>query len=372
LSSLCPAAVGLEDVASGLLATVFSRQRRGLLVWFRPETLHTVKWAGNPNDKPEIVGPHGMRLTPRTSFEIFVKSVRDRSLPWSDIEVDAALRLRMLVLELVITRSERLADLNADLTRSNEELDAFAYVASHDLKEPLRGIHRYAHQLLEGAQARADNPGAENAESLRRVESLMRLTLRMDSLLDSLLHFSRVGRMELDFEAANLNVVVADAIEMTGALRAQNGSGCSIDIPRRLPVVQCDAVRVCEIYSNLLTNAMKYRREAEAQIELGYIGAFEAAERPNAPAASAGKDIFYVRDQGIGIEKRHFEQVFRLFKRMHGQGEYGGGVGAGLTIVQKLVHRHGGRVWIDSALGVGSTFYFTLPGTPSGTRPGPA
>jgi signal transduction histidine kinase len=122
-------------------------------------------------------------------------------------------------------------------------------------------------------------------------------------------------------------------------------------------------VRVCEIYSNLLTNALKYKRHAEAQIELGYIGAFEAAERPNAPAASAGQDIFYVRDQGIGIETRHYEQVFRLFKRMHGQGEYGGGVGAGLTIVQKLVHRHGGRVWIDSVLGVGTTVYFTLPGT---------
>jgi light-regulated signal transduction histidine kinase (bacteriophytochrome) len=99
---------------------------------------------------------------------------------------------------------------------------------------------------------------------------------------------------------------------------------------------------------------------------VGFIGADEAAARPNAPTASAGQDIFYVRDQGIGIDQRHYEQVFRLFKRMHGSDEYGGGVGVGLTIVQKLVHRHGGRVWIDSALGVGTTFYFTLPGTHQG------
>jgi light-regulated signal transduction histidine kinase (bacteriophytochrome) len=356
LASLCPAAVGLEDVASGLLATVFSRQRRGLLVWFRPQTMHTVKWAGNPNDKPQIAGPQGMRLSPRVSFETFIESVRGHSLPWSDIEVDAALRLRLLVLELVITRTERLADLNADLTRSNEELDAFAYVASHDLKEPLRGIHRYAHQMLESAEAHSDNEG----ERRLRVESLMRLTLRMDTLLDSLLHFSRVGRMELDMEAADLNAVVADAIEMTGARRSD--SHCRIDVPRPLPVVQCDSVRVCEIYSNLLANALKYKRNAEAHIELGYIGAAEATARPNAPTAAAGHDIFYVRDEGIGIDKRHYEQVFRLFKRMHGRDEYGGGVGAGLTIVQKLVHRHGGRVWIDSTLGVGTTFYFTLPG----------
>jgi light-regulated signal transduction histidine kinase (bacteriophytochrome) len=301
-----------------------------------------------------------MRLSPRVSFETFIESVRGRSLPWSDIEVDAALRLRLLVLELVITRGERLADLNADLTRSNEELDAFAYVASHDLKEPLRGIHRYAHQLLESAEASS----GERSESRQRVDSLMQLTLRMDSLLDSLLHFSRVGRMDLAYGAADLNAVVADAIEMTGARRSD--SHCSIEIPRPLPIVRCDSVRVCEIYSNLLANALKYKRQTVAHIEVGYIGAQEAAERPNAPATTDGQDIFYVRDQGIGIERRHFEQVFRLFKRMHGRDDYGGGVGAGLTIVQKLVQRHGGRVWLDSTLGVGTTFYFTLPGAPVG------
>ncbi|MDP4078203.1 ATP-binding protein [Acidovorax sp. A1169] len=360
LASVCPAAIGLENLASGLLAIAFSRQRGGLLVWFRPQTMQTVTWAGNPNDKPLTAGPHGLRLSPRLSFETFSESVRGRSLPWSGVEVDAALRLRVLVLELLITRNERLADLNADLTRSNEELDAFAYVASHDLKEPLRGIHRYAYQLLESAQANSGDPEVNR----QRVASLMRLTVRMDSLLDSLLHFSQVGRMELEFQAADLNAVVADAIEMTGARRTD--SHCSIDIPRSMPTVQCDSVRVCEIYSNLLANALKYRREAQAHIELGYIGADEATERLNAPAVSAGQCIFYVRDQGIGIEQRHHEQVFRLFKRMHGRDDYGGGVGAGLTIVQKLVQRHGGRVWIDSALGLGTTFYFTLPGTKAG------
>jgi two-component system, chemotaxis family, sensor kinase Cph1 len=360
LATVYPAAVGLEDVASGLLATLFSRQRRGLLLWFRPQTMHTVRWAGHPDDKPQVPEPHGMRLSPRASFETFLESVRGRSLPWLNVEVDAALRLRLLVLELVIERGERLADLNADLTRSNEELDAFAYVASHDLKEPLRGIHRYAHQLLASAQAQ----GAESGDSRHRIESLMRLTIRMDSLLDSLLHFSRVGRMELEFEAVDLNAVVADAIEMTGALRTTRGgdSACSIEIPRLLPRVQCDPVRVGEIYSNLLSNALKYKRQPQAQIELGFIKADEATARPNAPTSTAGQDIFYVRDQGIGIDSRHYDQVFRLFKRMHGRDDYGGGVGAGLTIVQKLVQRHGGRVWLDSVLGVGTTFYFTLPG----------
>ena len=356
LARVCPAAVGLEDCASGVLAVALSRQRQGLIIWFRPQTLQTVQWAGNPHDAPPVPGRQGPRLSPRASFELFVESVRGRSLPWQDIEIDAALRLRLLVLELVITRAERLADLNADLTRSNEELDAFAYVASHDLKEPLRGIHRYAHQLLESAES----IGGDNR---RRVENLMRLTVRMDSLLDSLLHFSRVGRMELELEDTDLNAVLEEAVEMIGARRAE--SRCSITIPRRLPQVQCDPVRVREIYSNLLSNALKYRRRADARIVVGYLAPDEPAARPNAPAESAGQTVFYVKDEGIGIDRRHYEQVFRMFKRMHGRDDYGGGVGAGLTIVQKLVQRHGGRVWLDSALGAGSTFYFTLPGVPA-------
>lgn len=350
---VCPAAVGLEDIASGVLAAALSRQRRGLLVWFRPQTAQTVNWAGNPRDEPLAAGPLGRRLSPRTSFELFVESVRGRSLPWSDIEVDAALRLRLLVLELVITRAERLADLNADLARSNEELDAFAYVASHDLKEPLRGIHRYAHQLLASAEA-------VDSDSRLRVQNLMRLTVRMDSLLDSLLHFSRVGRMELELEDADLNSVVEEALEMIGARRPD--SHCSIEIPRPLPHARCDPVRVREIYSNLLANSIKYTQKADARIEVGYLAADEPGPRPHAPAEAAGQVIFHVKDDGIGIERRHYEQVFRMFKRMHGRDDYGGGVGAGLTIVQKLVQRHGGRVWLDSSMGVGTTFYFTLPG----------
>jgi light-regulated signal transduction histidine kinase (bacteriophytochrome) len=255
-------------------------------------------------------------------------------------------------MELVISRAERLAELNADLTRSNEELDAFAYVASHDLKEPLRGIHRYAHQLLESAQVL-------DAENRLRVEGLMRLTVRMDSLLDSLLHFSRVGRTNLEFEVVDLNEVVEEALEMIGARRAQ--TPCAIEIPRPLPETRCDPVRVREIYSNLVSNALKYTRKACPRIEVGYYAANELKLRPTAPVEANGHSIYYVRDDGIGIERRHFEQIFRMFKRLHGRDEFGGGVGAGLTVVSKVVQRHGGCIWLDSTVDVGTTFYFTLP-----------
>ena len=126
----------------------------------------------------------------------------------------------------------------------------------------------------------------------------------------------------------------------------------------------CDPLRVGEIYSNLLANSMKYKQHTLATIEVGYIAPGEPTARPNVPVEALGQTIFYVKDDGIGIEPRHYEQIFRLFKRMHSQDAYGGGVGVGLTIVQKLVLRHGGRVWLDGCLGAGTTFYFTLPGLP--------
>ncbi|WP_426117015.1 ATP-binding protein [Massilia sp. PWRC2] len=349
-----PAGHAFANVASGVIAVRVSRLRRDLILWFRPETPQTVHWAGDPADKPMVSGPNGMRLTPRRSFELFIESVQGRALPWSALEVDSALRLRQLVMELVIAQTVQLSDNNVDLTASNIELDAFAYVASHDLKEPLRGINRYAHQLLENAQTLS--PGDRT-----RLDSLMRLTLRMDSLLNSLLHFSRVGRTNLEFESVNLNELVEDALEMIGVCRKDNT--CRISIPRPLPIIECNPVRVREVFSNLISNAFKYNLHDKPLVELTYIDKGDTALRQAAPPQTKEQIIYCVRDNGIGIEPRDFEQVFRMFKRLHGHDEFGGGMGAGLTVVQKVVQRHGGDIWLESTVGEGSAFYFTLPGT---------
>ena len=349
-----PAGKSIAAVASGVLAVRVSRLRQDLIMWFRPETIQTVNWAGDPHEKTIQTGIYGARLTPRGSFELFVESVQERALPWTAMEVDSALRLRLLVMELVISRAERLTELNIDLTTSNEELDAFAYVASHDLKEPLRGIHRYAYQIIESAQFL-------NSDNGERIKGLMRLTLRMDSLLDSLLHFSRVGQTNLDFETVDFNEIVADALEMIGV--RHNDDTCTITLARPLPVALCDAIRARELFSNLISNARKYSRRTRPHIEIGYVLPGEPNPSQTTPAEAAGETIYFVRDDGIGIEPRHFEQVFRMFKRLHGRDEFGGGMGAGLTIVKKIVHRHGGTIWLDSKPGTGTAFYFTLPCT---------
>lgn len=352
LPSLYPDGAAIAPIASGVIAVQVSRARADLIMWFRPATMQTVKWAGNPNDKPLVPGPHGMRLTPRRSFELFVESVRDRSLPWTTMEVDSALRLRLLVMDLAVAANGRIEALNVDLTSSNEELDSFAYVASHDLKEPLRGIHRYAHQMIE-------SPQSLSSDNKKRLDALTRLVLRMDSLLDSLMHFSRVGRTNLEFEPVDLNKVVADALEMVG-VRATDQL-CTVGFARPLLTVLCDMVRVREIFTNLISNALKYNRNAKPHIEIGFVRPDEPGRAGNMPPQAEAETVYFVRDDGIGIEERHFEQIFRMFKRLHRQEEFGGGVGAGLTVVKKVVNRHGGLVWLESTLGQGSTFYFTLP-----------
>ncbi len=366
LGAAYPPAAAFADLASGVLATAVSRHGDSpLIVWFRGEQVQTYNWAGNPHAKPTAFGPQGPRLTPRRSFDLWQEQVRGRSAPWRKVEIEAAQRLRGMVMDLVVVRAEQLAEANAELARSNAELDAFAYVAGHDLKEPLRGINKYAYRLLEDAKA-------GRAHDTARIEWLLRLTLRMDTLLDALLHYSRVGRLSLDFTVTDLGPVLVEAMEMLGARLAD--SKVEVFVPRPMPLARCDRVRVREVFANLISNAAKYNDKAQPWVEIGHIAVHDAPTAPPRPAsapAEAHKDtIFYVRDNGIGIEERHRDRVFEIFKRLHAPEAFGGGSGAGLTIARKMVEQHLGRLWFDSQPGVGSTFYFTLPDAPDASISG--
>ena len=358
LGAVYPAAAGFAELASGVLAVAISRHPESpLILWLRGEQVQIFNWAGNPHEKPTQIGPLGPRLTPRRSFDLWQEQVRGRSRPWRKVEIEAAQQLRSMVMDLVVVRADQLAEANADLARSNAELDAFAYAAGHDLKEPLRGINKYAHRLLEDAQAgRVQDP--------ERVDWLLRMTVRMDTLLNALLHFSRVGRQSLDLEDCDLGPVLVEATEMLGARLAE--SKLEVRVPRPLPVAHCDRVRVREVFSNLISNAAKYNDKTQPWVEIGCIHPDEeppAGAWPVSPPAEVRNDtLFYVRDNGIGIDARYKDRVFEIFKRLHAQDEFGGGSGAGLTIARKMVEQHCGRIWFESQPGEGSTFYFTLPG----------
>jgi chemotaxis family two-component system sensor kinase Cph1 len=342
LAAEFPEARRFKSSASGILTIRFSATKKDYLLWFRPELLQTVHWAGDPH-KPVNISDDGQRLMPRTSFALWKESVQWKSEPWLDLEIDAARELRLTVLELILRQAEKLGALYKNLERSHMELDAFAYVASHDLKEPLRGIHNYSQFLLEDCIDRLQ------PEEIAKLRAMARLTQRMEDLLDSLLHYSRVSRSELRPNLCDLNTVVADVLEFLRVRIAD--AGAKVRIPRPLPSLEVDDTSISEVLSNLISNAVKYNDKPEKWVEIGYT------------ESSGNPSVFYVRDNGIGIEPQHFQAIFMIFRRLHGPQEFGGGTGAGLTIAQKIVQRLGGRLWVESVPHQGSTFYFTVSPT---------
>ncbi|GHF47923.1 light-regulated signal transduction histidine kinase (bacteriophytochrome) [Deinococcus metalli] len=346
-----PAARVYADTASGMLAVPLTQSRQDYVLWFRPELLRAVTWGGDPNKPVQVDASGTGRLSPRQSFAAWQETVRGHAAPWQPAELQAARALRRAISAVALRRAEETRELNVELQRSNAELDAFAYIASHDLKEPLRGLHNYSVFLLETYEHQIDEDGAA------KLRTLVRLTQRMDALLDSLLLYSRVGRVELHVQPTPLAVPVADALDVLASRLRDSGATVTV---HDLPTLRIDRMRVTEIYQNLISNALKYTTQAEPHIEVGVLDPAEHAAHRVPPEVRPDAHILYVRDDGIGIREQHFETIFRIFKRLHGRDQYGGGAGAGLTIVRKIAERHGGLVWVESGTGQGSTFLFTL------------
>ena len=355
LSQIYPPAADYLEVGSGLLALLISRVEQTFIVWFRPEVVQTVDWAGNPDKAVEIEADGTLRMSPRKSFTKWQETVTGKSLPWKACEIEAALELRSSIVGIVLRKADELAQVNKELSRSNIELDAFAYIASHDLKEPLRGIYNYSSFLIEDYGEILGDDGAD------KLNTLMRLTNRMEDLINSLLHYSRLGRAELKLKPVDLNDLIAGVLDVIKA--SARDTHVEFKIPRRLPTIECDRTQVNELFTNLISNGIKYNQKDKKIIEIGYLDSNDpvAVEKSREYSEHApAKTIFYVRDNGIGIRPRHIESIFRIFKRLHGQKKYGGGTGAGLTIVKKIAERHGGEIWVQSVYQEGSTFYFTL------------
>lgn len=245
--------------------------------------------------------------------------------------------------------AQQLERTNSRLRLINAELEDFTHVVSHDLKEPLRTLQAFSHILAE------DFAGQLGPDGFQYINHLIQASRRMGSLIDDLLALSQAGRtakawteFELIKALATVRRDLSDMIQRKEAIVLSEGS---------LPTVVGDPQRIAQLLTNLVANGLKYNQNAAPSVVVGA-----------APNADPAWTTIFVRDNGIGIDAEHHQQIFGIFRRLHPDGEYEG-TGAGLAICKKIVEAHGGRIWVESERGTGSTFFFTLP---LAQRPGAA
>ncbi|MEV6071434.1 ATP-binding protein [Nocardia sp. NPDC052001] len=343
LGEQAPELEALAPAVCGALALGVSGSE-DLIVWLRSER-HTARtWATDPA-APVRLGPHGERLTPRGSSAVYRAIVRGHSLPWTTADVAVAEEFGHAVTEVMARQSARLAALNTELSRVNNDLHTFAHVAAHELKEPLRGIANSATFITEDVADTLD------PVTVRRLDTIRGLAKRMDELINSLLHFAQLGRAELHREEIDLRQATERALEIAGARLDEQH--VTLTLPEPGITLSADPDRLQEVLINLLVNAAKYAREEQPrEVAVGAV------------TQSSGGYAFFVADNGIGIPGTDQQDALRLFRRLHPRGTHGGGHGAGLAIVDRIVNRHGGRLWLDSTPGAGTTVWFTLTAEP--------
>jgi len=234
---------------------------------------------------------------------------------------------------------ETLAQKNEELARSNRELEQFAYVASHDLQEPLRMVASYVQLLAKRYQ------GTLSKEADEFIGYAVDGATRMQQLINDLLMFSRVGTRGVELRPVSMEATLNTVISGLQILIRETGATITHD---PLPTVCGDPTQLGQLLQNLIGNAVKFRGPEAPHVHI--------------TATREGEDWrFSVRDNGIGIDPQYHDRIFVIFQRLHARGEYQG-TGIGLAVCKKIVERHGGKIWVDSSVGNGTTFNFTLPG----------
>lgn len=335
----CSVSEETRSKASGLLAISLSQVHRIKILWFRPEVLRTVRWAGEPA-KGQVVIDGVRQIHPRNSFTTWKQIVRGKSLPWSSVEIGSAREFRSIVLEIVLKRAEELAEMASELESTNRELEAFSYSVSHDLRAPFRHISGFAELLLENEAERLSETGRRHLATIAQSAQFAGL------LVDSLLNFSRISRTNLEMRTFPMSTLVQD-VWRDVVQQELKGRQVNFQVTE-LPTVKGDINLLRQVWRNLLSNAVKYTRTRELA-EITVSCEFNSVEY-----------IFCIQDNGVGFEPQYVHKLFGPFQRLHRMEDFEG-TGIGLANVRRIISRHNGRTWATGEVEKGASFFFSLP-----------
>jgi chemotaxis family two-component system sensor kinase Cph1 len=339
LSSVFPEARPYKQLASGMMVSVLSRERKEYIIWFKPELIHSINWAGNP-DKPLEINEKGLlQISPRLSFKTWEETVMGKSSEWTVEEINSVKRLKEEINYSINLKARSVQELNQKLKLAYEELDTFSYTISHDLKNPLAVIKMYA-QIL------AKDP--ENKEKHQKiVDSIGKGADKMNSMITEVLKYSKIGRSEIQYQQIDAGVMISDIIKDMNMVYEEIGLNITVG---KTPNLYGDKLMMTQVFSNLISNAIKYSKK-DVFSEVHITG--EVKEN---------KVWYSIKDNGIGISTDNLLKVFDLFRRIDTNKEIEGD-GVGLTIVKRIVDRHQGKIWVESVIGEGSTFFlsFNIP-----------
>ncbi len=328
-----PDAEKLHAGASGILALTLSKEMGEYVIWFKPEQLQEITWAGNP-DKPVETDASGLLvLSPRKSFDAWSETVSGKSAPWRGAEIKAAMRLKEEITYAINQKASAIRLLNEKLKQAYEELDTFSFTISHDLKNPLSVIKSYSQLLSRDASLKP--------ESQKMLERIVNRADRMSYMINEVLEYSRIGRSEIAYNEVEVGTIIRDIVK--DITMVYDITDLELNIGDT-PPVKGDPLMVAQVFANLLSNAVKYSSKATPQ-------------RVSIDGRLTDTGVLYcVRDNGLGIDINQLPLIFDLFNRASNVQDIEGS-GVGLAIVKRIVEKHRGKIWVDSEPGKGSSFY---------------
>lgn len=331
----------IAGIASGIMAIEISHNMGEFIIWFKPEIIRAIDWAGNQAKDTQTAEDGTIRLSPRKSFEKYTQEVKNTSAEWTDNEIGAAIKLREDLIQVINKKSGEIRKLNELLKAAYDELDTFSFTVSHDLRTPLSSIKNYTEIILEDHGDKMD----EDARHL--FNKVIAGVDKMAGLIKNILQYSRVGRSELN------NKITVDMKAMLHEIKeellgARKGEAINFEIGNT-PELYGDKTMLLQLFTNLLGNGVKYSTYPGNNSRVKVSG-----------EKKAGFVTYTVEDNGIGLDMKYAGRIFELFQRLDNVKNIEG-TGVGLAIAKRIVEKHGGKIWLESQLNSGTKFFIALP-----------